>query len=152
MELETATGAASLYSARKRGLTVRLLVLTFAALLAGCDAQLHPNVPGQSDELASTNQRVGALEVRLSALEQSVQRQQQAPPGNWTLWQVNEAINAGYPQALSAYSGKSECLTAASGWTYPGGKVVAQDPVIFQLKGYRIRLECLPAGVNPYAH
>jgi hypothetical protein len=130
---------------------MRLPILTLAALLAGCDAQLHPNA-AQSEELASTNQRVGALEVRMSALEQSVQRQQQAPQGNWTLWQVTEAINAGYPQALSAYSGKNECLTAAASWSVPGGKVVAQDPIIIQLKGYRIRLECLPAGVNPYAH
>ena len=129
---------------------MRLLVLTLAALLAGCDAQLHPNA--QSDELASLKQRVGTLEVNLSALEQSVQKLQKAPPGNWTLWQVSEEFNAGYPQALSAYPSKNDCLTAAAGWTYPGGKVVAQDPTIIQLKGYRIRLECLPVGVNPYAH
>jgi hypothetical protein len=151
---------------------MRLAILAFAALFAGCDAQLHPNAP-QSDELASTNKRVGALEVRLSALEQTAQSQQQSaqkleqstqkleqllqslqrsPPGNWTLWQVSEAVTAGYPQALSAYHGKSECLSAASGWSYPGGKAVGQDPVIFQFNGYRIRLECLPVGVNPYAH
>jgi hypothetical protein len=100
---------------------MRLLMLTLAALLTGCDAQLHPNAAAQSDELASTNQRLGALEVRLSALEQSVQRQQQSAPGNWTLWQVSEAFNAGYPQAQSAYSGKNDCLTAAAGWTFPGG-------------------------------
>jgi hypothetical protein len=88
----------------------------------------------------------------MSALEQSVQKQEQAPPGNWTLWQVTEAINAGYPQALSAFSSKNECLTAASSWTFPGGKVVGQNPTIFQLKGYRIRLECLPVGTTPYAH
>jgi hypothetical protein len=132
---------------------MRFLILSFAALLTGCDAQLHSNVPAQT-ELASTNQRVGALEVRLSALEQSVQKQQQAPPGNWTLWQVMEGINVGYPQALSAYSSKNECLAGAAGLSFPGGKVVvAQDPTIFQLKaGYRVRLECLPVGVNPYAH
>jgi hypothetical protein len=130
---------------------MRLLILTFAALLAGCDAQLHPNA-AQSDELASIKQRVGTLEVNMSALEQSVQKLQQAPPGNWTLWEVSEALNGGYPQALSAYPSKNECLTDATGWTFPGGKVVAKDPTIFQLKGYRIRLECLPVGVNPYAH
>jgi len=82
-------------------------------------------------------------------LEQTLQRQQVA---NWTLWQVNEAVNAGYPQAFSAYSSKADCLSAAGGWSYPGGTVVAQDPIIFQLKGYRIRLECLPVGTSPYAH
>jgi hypothetical protein len=87
----------------------------------------------------------------MSAVEQAIQRQQQSV-GNWTLWQVTEAINAGYPQALSAYSSKTECLSAAGGWTFPGGQIVAADPVIFQLKGYRVRLECLPVGTTPYAH
>jgi len=132
---------------------MKLLMLTFAALLTGCDAQPHSNVAAKPDELASINQRLGVLQARMSALERSVQTLQQTPPGNWTLWQVAEGINAGYPQALSAYSGKSDCFTAAAGWTFPGGvKVVAADPVIVQLKGYRIRLECLPVGVNPYAH
>jgi len=129
------------------------LSLALAALAAvGCDPQLPSKVTAQADELASLRQRVGALEVSTSALEQSARKLQQSPPGNWTLWQVNEAINAGYPQAFSAYSSKSECLTAAAGWSYEGGKRVAEDPTIWQFKGYRIRLECLPAGVNPYAH
>jgi hypothetical protein len=131
---------------------MKLLALAFAASLTGCDPQLPAKVSAQSDDLASLKQRVGTLEVNTSALQQSVQKLQQGGPGNWTLWQVNEAINAGYPQAFSAYSAKSDCLTAAAGWSYEGGKVVAQDPTIWQLKGYRIRLECLPVGVNPYAH
>jgi hypothetical protein len=130
---------------------MRLLILTLAALLTGCDTQLHPNVAPQPDELASINQRMTALEGRMSTLEQSVQRQQQAV-GNWTLWQVSEANFAGYPQAFSAYSSKAECLSAAGEWSYPGGTVIARDPTIFQLKGYRIRLECLPVGTAPYAH
>src|SRR5260370_5642911 len=43
-------------------------------------------------------------------------RQQQVV-GHWTLWQVSEALNSGYPQALSAYSSKNECLTGAGGWS-----------------------------------
>jgi hypothetical protein len=131
---------------------MRLLILMFAAFLTGCDAQQHPNVATQSDESAAIDRRVASLEGRMSGLEQLVQSQQKFPPGNWTLWQVNGALNAGYPQALSAYSGKSDCMAAAASWTFPGGKVVAQDPVIIQLKGYRVRLECLPVGVNPYGH
>jgi hypothetical protein len=129
----------------------KFLTLMFAALLAGCDPQLPAKVTAQADELASLKQRVGTLEVNTSALEQSVQKQQQSV-GNWTLWQVSEAFNAGSPQAFSAYSSKSECLTASAGWSYPGGKRVAEDPTIWQLKGYRMRLECLPAGTQPYAH
>jgi hypothetical protein len=134
--------------------TMNFLVLVFAVSLTGCDPQLHSKVSAQADELTSLKQRVGTLEVNTSALEQSlqtIQRQQQSV-GNWTLWQVTETVNAGYPQALSAYSGKSDCLTAAAGWTFPGGKVVSQDPTIWQMKGYRVRFECLPIGVNPYAH
>jgi hypothetical protein len=128
---------------------MKLLILTLAASLMGCDQQLPSKVAAQADELASTNQRMAALEGRMLGLEQTLQRQQVA---NWTLWQVNEAVNAGYPQAFSAYSSKADCLSAAGGWSYPGGTVVAQDPIIFQLKGYRIRLECLPVGTSPYAH
>jgi hypothetical protein len=131
---------------------MKLLILTSAALLVSCDPQLPSKVSAQAEELAATNKRVGTLEVNLSALEQSVQKLQEAPPGNWTLWQVTEAINGGYPQAFSAYSAKSDCLTAAAGWSYPGGKRVAEDPTIWQLKGYRMRLECLPVGTTPYAH
>ena len=130
---------------------MKFLIWMFAAFLVGCDMQPRSNGAAQSEELASINRRTTALEGRASALEQAVQRQQQAV-GNWTLWQVSEAINAGYPQAFSAYSSKSECVTAAGGWNYPGGKVVAQDPTIWQLKGYRVRLECLPVGTTPYAH
>src|SRR5665213_421464 len=115
---------------------MRLLILTLAALLMGCDQQLPSKVTAQADELASINQRMAALEGRMSALEQTLQRQQHEA-ANWTLWQVTEAVNGGYPQAFSAYSSKNECLTAATGWTFPGGTVVAQDPTIFQLKGYR---------------
>jgi hypothetical protein len=131
---------------------MKFLTLLFAVLLTGCDPQLSSKVTAQADELASAKQRLGALEVRLSALEQSVHSQQQAPPGNWTLWQVSEAANAGYPQAMSAFSSKPECLSAASGWTFAGGKVVSNDPIIWEMKGYRVRFECLPVGVNPYAH
>lgn len=119
---------------------MKYLLLTFAVLLVGCNTQQDSN-----------NQRITALEGRVSALEQTVQKQQQAV-GNWILWQVSEAFDAGYPQALSAYSSKKECLTGAAAWSFPGGTVVAQDPTIFQLKGYRIRLECLPVGTSPYAH
>jgi hypothetical protein len=131
---------------------MKLLALVFAVSLSGCDPQLPAKVSAQSEDLASLKQRVGVLEMNTSALEQSVQKLQQGGPGNWTLWQVNEAINAGYPQAFSAYSSKSECMAAADLWRYPGGKLVGADPIIWQLKGYRVRLECLPVGVNPYAH
>jgi hypothetical protein len=131
---------------------MKFLALTLAALAAGCDPDLPSKVTAQANEMASLKQRVGALEVSTSALEQSVQKLQQAPAGNWTLWQVSEAFNAGSPQAFSAYSSKSECLTAAASWSYEGGKRVAEDPTIWQMKGYRMRLECLPVGVNPYAH
>jgi len=132
-------------------LTMRLLILALATLLTGCDPQLPSKVTAQAEELNSFKQRMTALEDRMSTLEQTIQRQQQSV-GNWTLWQVTEAINAGYPQALSAYSSKPECLSAAGSWSFPGGKIVAEDPVIFQLKGYRVRLECLPVGTTPYAH
>lgn len=122
-----------------------------AASLAGCDPQLPSKVSAQADEVAALKQRVGTLELSMSRLEQSVQKQQQSI-GSWTLWQVNEALNAGYPQAFSAFSSKSDCLTAADGWSYSGGKKVAEDPTIWQMKGYRMRLECLPAGTTPYAH
>jgi len=128
---------------------MKFLTLTFAALLVGCDPQLRSKVSAQADDLAALKQRVGTLEVSMSALEQSVQKQQ-ASVGNWTLWQVTEALNSGYPQALSAYSSKNECVAAADLWR-PGGKIVGQDPIIWQLKGYRVRFECLPVGVNPYA-
>jgi hypothetical protein len=130
---------------------MRLKILTVAALLTGCDSQLPSKVASQADEFASVNQRMTALESRMSTLEQTIQKQQQSM-GNWTMWQVTEAINAGYPQALSAYPSKPECLSAAGSWTFPGGKIVAEDPIIFQLKGYRVRLECLPVGTTPYAH
>ena len=118
----------------------------------GCDPQLPSKVAAQADQLAETNRRLGTLEVNLSALEQTVQRQQQSV-ASWTLWQVSEALNAGYPQAFSAYPSKSECLTAADSWNYAAGTVVGRDPVIWQLKqGYRVRLECLPVGTSPYAH
>jgi hypothetical protein len=129
-----------------------LAVAAVAALAAGCDPELPSKVSAQANELASLKQRVGTLEVNTSALEQSVQKLQQSPPGNWTLFQVAEAPNAGYPQAFSAYPSKSDCLAAAATWSYPGGKRVAEDPVIWQMKGYRMRLECLPAGTQPYAH
>jgi hypothetical protein len=86
----------------------------------------------------------------VAAIEQSEKMQQQAV-GNWTLWQVSDEANAGYPQALSAYSSKNECLASTARWSFPGGKLVSSDPAIFQMKGYRVRLECLPAGTNPYA-
>jgi hypothetical protein len=130
---------------------VKFLALVFVASLAGCDPQLPSKVSAQAGELAATNQRLGALEVRMSALEQTVQTHQQSV-GNWTLWQVNESLNAGYPQAFSAYSSKTECLSTARTWSYAGGKVVLDDPIIFQFKGFRVRLECLPTGTTPYAH
>lgn len=122
-----------------------IALAALAILLTGCDTQLPSKVAAQSDEVASLNQRMSALEDRVSTLEKQ-------PAGHWILWQVSEAFNAGYPQALSAYSSKPDCSTAAERWSYPGGKVVGQDPVIFQMRGYRIRLECLPTGTNPYAH
>jgi hypothetical protein len=124
---------------------VKLQILTLAALLTGCDQQGHQRI-------SDLEARMSRLEQSVGALEQSVQTQQQSPPGNWTLWQVTEALNAGYPQAMSAYPSKHECLSAATDWNFPGGKVVGRDPTIFQLKGYRVRLECLPAGTTPYAH
>jgi hypothetical protein len=131
---------------------MKFLALALAALVAGCDPQLPSKVSAQADELAAIKQRTAALEANTSALEQTVRKLQQSPPGNWTLWQVTESVNAGYPQAFSAYPSKSECLTAAAGWSYEGGKRVAEDPTIWQMKGYRMRLECLPVGVSPYAH
>ena len=98
---------------------------------------------------ASINQHFSELEARVSTLELQAK---QHPAGNWTLWLVSEALNAGYPQALSAYPSKDECVTAAASWSFPGGTVVSQDPAIIQLKGYRVRLECLPVGVSPYGH
>lgn len=130
---------------------MKFLTLVLAASLTGCDPQLPSKVSGQADELATVKQRVTVLEGRIATLEQNIQRQQQSV-GNWTLWQVTEAINSGYPQALSAYASKPECLSGAGSWSFPGGKVVSQDPTIFQFKGYRIRLECLPVGTMPYGH
>jgi len=128
---------------------MKFLALALAALAAGCDPQLPSKVSAQADELASLKQRVGSLEANTSALEQSVQKLQQAPPGNWTLWQVSKAIAAGYPQALSAFASKHECVYAAGQWSFPGGKLVSEDPNIWQLKGNRMRLECLPASTQP---
>jgi DNA anti-recombination protein RmuC len=127
------------------------LTLMFAASLTGCDPQLTSKVTAQAEELASLHQRVARLEQNMAALEQTVKKQQQSV-GNWTLYQVSEALNSGYPQALSAYSSKPECVAASATWSYPGGKVVGVDPTIWQLKGYRVRLECLPVGTTPYAH
>jgi hypothetical protein len=129
---------------------MRLRILTVTVLLTGCDPQLPSKVASQGDELASINQRMTALESRTVTLEQTIQKQQQSM-GNWIMWQVTEAINAGYPQALSAYPSKAECLSTANMWTFPGGKIVSDDPVIFQLKSYRVRLQCLPVGTTPYA-
>jgi hypothetical protein len=128
---------------------MKLLVFAIALLLAGCDAQLGSNAATQA-ELASLNQHMAALDARMSSIEQTMQTRQ--PSGNWILYYVSEALNAGYAQAWSAYPSKADCLTAAGVWTFPGSKVVALDPVTFQMKGYRIRLECLPAGTTPYAH
>jgi hypothetical protein len=130
---------------------MKLLILAVPALLAGCDPQLPSKVTAQAKELKSIDQRMTALEGRISTLEQTVERQQK-DAGNWILWQVIEAANAGYPQALSAHPSKSDCLTAAGTWSYPLGTVVSQDPVIFKFKAYRIRLECLPVSTQPYAH
>ena len=124
---------------------MKFLLLLFAALLTGCDAQLGSNAATQS-ELASINQNVAALDARMSTVEQTVKRQSS---GDWILWQVN---GTAYPQALSGYSTKRECLAAAAAWTFPGGKQVSQDPDIFQLKNYRVSMECLPIGVRPYDH
>ena len=44
---------------------MKLLMLTFAALLTGCDAQPHSNVAAKPDELASINQRLGVLQARM---------------------------------------------------------------------------------------
>ncbi|HUN74372.1 MAG TPA: hypothetical protein VMU40_07650 [Steroidobacteraceae bacterium] len=129
---------------------MKVLMLTFAALLTGCDAQLGSNAATQS-ELASINQHMAALDGRMSALEQTIHAQPQAA-SDWILWQIAEVPNGGYPQAWSGYSSKSECTIAAGTWSFPGGKPMSQDPVIFQLKGGRVRLECLPVGVTPYAH
>jgi hypothetical protein len=112
---------------------------------------MHSDVAAQAAELASINRSITSLETRIAALEKSAQRQEQAS-AHWTLWQVTEAVNAGYPTALAAYFAKGECVTAASEWSFAGGTAVSQDPTIFQLKGYRIRLECLPVGTTPYAH
>jgi len=40
---------------------MKLLILTLAASLMGCDQQLPSKVAAQADELASTNQRMAAL-------------------------------------------------------------------------------------------
>ena len=130
---------------------VKLLTLVFVASLTGCDPQLPSKVTAQADEIVSLKQRLGILEVNVSVLEQSVQKQQ-ASVGNWTLWQVTDALNGGYPRALSAYPSKNDCLTASAGWTFPGGKLVAGDPTIVRFKGYNVYLECLPVGTQPYAH
>lgn len=129
---------------------MKILAVMLATLLTGCDAQLGSNAATQS-QLASINQHIAALDARMSALEQAIQTQQRSS-GNWVLYDVSEAFNAGYPQALSAFSSKAECLSAADGWRFPGGTQVSRDPNIFQMKGYRIRLECLPVGTKPYAH
>jgi hypothetical protein len=131
---------------------LKFLPLACAASLTGCDLQLPSKVTAQADQLASLNQRTSGLEARISTLEQTLQKQQQSV-GNWTLWQVYEGINAGYPQAMSAFSSKPDCLSAADSWTFPEGKKMAfVDPTIFQMKGFRVRLECLPVGTTPYAH
>lgn len=125
---------------------VRVLALIVVASAVGCDPHANSKM---AEQQADINLRVSVLETRVSTLELQAK---QHPAGNWTLWQVSEALNAGYPQALSAYSSKDECVTAAGSWSFPGGTVLSQDPTIFQLKGYRIRLECLPVGVSPYGH
>jgi hypothetical protein len=45
---------------------MRLLILTLAALLTGCDPQLPSKVAAQADELASIKQRMTVLEGRMS--------------------------------------------------------------------------------------
>lgn len=125
---------------------MKFLVLTFAVLLTGCGAQPGSNAATQS-ELASINQHMAALETRMATLEQSVQKDR--PGGTWILWQVTQSV---YPQAMSGYPSKADCLIAVSGWSVPGGKLISQDPSIFQLKKSRVWLECLPIGVKPYAH
>lgn len=131
---------------------MKLLMVALIPLLAGCDdPQMRSNVTSQADQLASVSQHMTALEGRVSTLEQTLRRQQQET-ASWTLWQVIEASNAGYPQAFSAYSSKSDCVSAAGSWSFPGGKLVSQDPAIYQLKSYRVRMECLPVGTQPYAH
>lgn len=141
-------------NARTATLTT-IIASALATLLSGCDSQQWEQLPSkvstQADELASMKRQMAVLENRVSTLEQAIQAQQKSV-GNWTLWQVNEAVNAGYPRAFSAYPSKTECLAAASEWTFPGGEAVSDDPRIFQFKGYRIVLECLPVGTTPYAH
>src|SRR5689334_15592571 len=136
---------------KRRREAMKPQILAIAVILTGCSPQQPSNSASHIDNPLSINQRMTDLESRVSTLEQTTKKQQQSV-GNWILWQVSEAVNAGYPQALSAYSSKVECLSGASSWTFPEGKIVANDPVIFQLKGYHIRLECLPAGTTPYAH
>lgn len=97
----------------------KFLAFASLVLLTSCNPQQSSKVTAQADQLASMNQRMTALEGRISALELTVQTQQMEA-GNWTLWQVTEGTHAGYPQAFSAYASRSDCLTAAGGWSFPG--------------------------------
>ena len=126
----------------------RLMVISAAILLTSCGIQSGSSAATKA-ELASINQHIATLSARMSTLEKSVQDQSAS---TWVLWQVTKSTNAGYPQALTGYSSKANCLAGAAEWSYPGSKEVAQDPSIFQFKGYRILLECLPLGVTPYSH
>lgn len=125
---------------------MKLLLVIFAALpLTGCDLQ-SDSAAATKAELASINQHIATLSARISMLENTVRTQRTS---DWILWQVNGST---YPQAFSGYTSKSECLVAAGSWTFPGGKQVSQDPDVFQMKGSRVSMECLPIGVKPYAH
>jgi len=116
-------------------------------VLTSCDSLPNPAKEAQRDKaIAKLEDRVSQLE-RQAALVPS--QSNARTTGDWIMWYQEEGINAGYPQAQSAYSSKENCLAAAGQWTIPNGKLAANDPVIIRNKSQGIILRCLPTGIDP---
>lgn len=102
---------------------------------------------------SQTNAQISAMQAQLRQIQtQLAQLEKSQASGEWVLWlsQVDRhSFGGGYPTAQSAYPTKESCLSAASGWSLPDGKVIATDPYIIQNNSYELTYRCLPIGVKP---
>jgi hypothetical protein len=121
------------------------VALALALGLWGCTP---PADPATTKALMTLAEQQAALESRLAKLEAV------SPAGDaWVLWQSSESLQNQFtfklPTAESAFATQRACLESAAGWKAEGLKQVAFDPVVFDGKGMRYTLRCLPKGVDP---
>ena len=122
-----------------------VLALAVASILNAC---------GLKDSSARNN-RVKALESRVSADEQAIKRLQDRPDeaAEWVLWREDVYPNTTYVrrpiEPIAAYRTRAGCISDMHLLEPAEASVISYVPLRFSLNGIDTTMLCLPPSVDP---